>query len=142
MTKSAQTTNRTVFILSIIGILIASYVTQSFLRRAPIVCVNTGCELVRKSPLAYILGIPVPAFGLVGYALLALFALIRTNSQKTWQIRAMLAIALFGVTFVSWFTYTEIFKIKALCTWCAISGVNMAVILMILIKSYSLEKNS
>lgn len=46
----------------------------------------------------------------------------------------------FGVVFVSWFTYTELFIIKGICTWCAISAVNMVVIFILSLKSYALEK--
>lgn len=135
--------NRIIFILAIAGILIATYVTQSFVRQESIVCVNTGCEVVRKHPASYIAGIPVPAFGLVGYTLLAVLAFASTlklsirNSQ--FAIRAMLAVALFGVAFVSWFTYTELTIIKAVCTWCAISGVNMVAILTLAVISYKQE---
>lgn len=92
--------NRLIFLLSLAGIAIAVYVLQSFIRQTPIVCVNTGCETVRKSASSYILGL-----------------------------------AAFGVVFVSWFTYTEIFVIKAVCTWCAISAVNMFIIFFLVLIS-------
>lgn len=116
--------NRLIFVLSIIGFLIAIYVLQSFIRQTPIVCVNSGCELVRKNPASFVFGIPIPAFGLVGYFFLSILAFMRTASIKNEQfiIRIMLAIATFGVGFVTWFTYTEIFVIQAICTWCAISA--------------------
>lgn len=135
--------NRIIFILSIMGIVIAAYVTQSFVRQASIVCVNTGCEVVRKHPASYIAGIPVPAFGLAGYTLLALLAFARTlklsirNSQ--FVIRALLTIAAGGVAFVLWFTYIELTVIKAICTWCAISGINMVAILTLTVISYKKE---
>jgi len=131
--------NRIIFILSIIGVLIALYVTQSFLRKTNIVCVNTGCETVRKSAASYILGIPVPAFGLAGYSILAILAFFHTSMKKDILIKFMLAIATFGVFFVSWFTYTELFIIKAICTWCAISAINMTVIFSLTLKSFFLE---
>lgn len=138
--------NRAIFILSIIGILIAAYVTQSFLRQAPIVCVNTGCELVRKNPASYILGIPVPAFGLVGYTLLALFAFLRSTKLQSLSsnllLKIILGIAAGGVLFVSWFTFTELTVIRAICTWCAISAVNMVVIFLLALKSFTLERKS
>ena len=133
--------NRIIFVLSIIGIIIAVYVFQSFIRQAPIVCVNSGCELVRKNPASYLFGIPVPAFGLVGYTLLAILSFFQTlHLQPTTHITTiMLCIAACGVLFVSWFTYTELFVIKAICTWCAISGVNMLTIFVFTLISY---KNS
>ncbi|MBI2405178.1 vitamin K epoxide reductase family protein [Candidatus Gottesmanbacteria bacterium] len=139
--KRLMLLNRVIFVLSLIGVAIAIYVTQSFLRHSPIVCVNTGCELVRKSAASYIFGIPVPMFGLAGYSMLAILAFLRTTKLKSLNskllLNLMLAIATFGVLFVSWFTYTELFVIKAVCTWCAISAVNMIVIFIMVIKSYT-----
>lgn len=133
--------NRIIFFLSLLGIIMAIYVTQSFIRQTGIVCVTSGCELVRKHPASYLFGtIPVPAVGLVGYSLLALLAFLRTTNSKPWALSGMLGISTFGVLFVSWFTYIEFTVIKGVCTWCAISAVNMFVIFTLLIKSYTLEK--
>ncbi len=141
---SPKNLNRTVFVLSVIGVLIAIYVLQSFIRQTSILCVNTGCEQVRKNPASYLWGVPVPAVGLVGYSLLALLAFLKTLNPKAKTVhlytKIMLGIATFGVAFVSWFTYTELFVIRAVCTWCAVSAANMVVIFSLLIKSFSLNK--
>lgn len=131
-------TNRVIFFLSLLGIAMAVYVLQGFLRQTPIVCVNTGCETVRKSSASYLFGVPVPAFGLVGYSLLAILAFLRTTSKQSEKklLPWILGIATGGVAFVSWFTYTEIFVIKAVCTWCAISAINMVIIFILSVKSY------
>ncbi len=139
---SPKSRNRIIFFLSIIGIIIAIYVTQSFLRETSIFCINGGgCEAVRKSPASYLFGFfPVPAVGLIGYAILAICSFLRTTDEKPWMLKTMLGMATFGVLFVSWFTYTELFVIKGICTWCAISAVNMFVIFGFTLKSYILEK--
>ncbi|MEK7577731.1 MAG: vitamin K epoxide reductase family protein [Patescibacteria group bacterium] len=138
MNVSKPWINRTIFVLSLLGIVMAVYVLQSFVRQAPIVCVSNGCEIVRKHPASYPFGIPVPAFGLVGYSILALSAFLKTLERgKKWQstlTKIMLGVALFGVGFVSWFTYTEITIIKGICMWCAISAVNMVIIFALLMK--------
>lgn len=135
--------NRIIFFLSLLGIIVAIYVTQSFIRKTGIVCVTSGCELVRKHPASYLFGsIPVPAVGLVGYTILTTLAFLRTAKRKPWMLRGMLGMAAFGVLFVTWFTYVELTVIKGICTWCAISAVNMVVIFFLLLKSYTLEKNN
>ncbi len=128
--KTTNQTNRILFILSIIGIALAVYVLQSFLRNAPIVCINSGCEIVRKSPYSRLFGIPVPAFGLVGYTILAFLTFLRTTSTKLHKqlLPWIVGIATGGVAFVAWFTYTELFVIRGICTWCAVSAVNMVTI--------------
>ncbi|OGG22760.1 hypothetical protein A3B48_03105 [Candidatus Gottesmanbacteria bacterium RIFCSPLOWO2_01_FULL_40_10] len=134
--------NRTVFILSIIGVIIAVYVLYGFIKKTSIVCVNEGCEIVRKSPYSYPLGIPVPLVGLIGYFVLMILTFARSVSQDLKLLKAILAIAVFGVLFVGWFTYTEIFYIKAVCTWCAISALNMLIIFIIGLKMYQLERRT
>jgi uncharacterized membrane protein len=143
-TDKKDYTNRILFVLAICGAVIAVYVTQSFIRQSPIVCVNSGCELVRKNPASYLFGIPVPAFGLVGYTLLAMLTFLRTTSESLHKklLPWVLGIATGGVLFVGWFTYTELFVIKGICTWCAVSAVNMTVICVLAWKSYLLHKRS
>lgn len=128
MTPHAKLLNRIIFVQAIVGIAIAIYVLQSFLRDASIYCVSSGCETVRKASASYLFGVPVPAFGLVGYFCIALFSFLLTTAKKHIYATILLSIALFGVAFVSWFTYTEVFVIKALCMWCTISAVNMVIL--------------
>lgn len=138
--------NRIIFILSLAGVFIAIYVLQSFLRQSSILCLNTGCELVRKHPASYILGIPVPAFGLMGYAFLVICSFLNTwkKDKRIWF--TMLGISTFGICFVLWFTYTEIFIIRAFCTWCLISTGIMSIIFILTLIGFrtlqSHEKNS
>ena len=131
--------NRIIFILSILGLCIATYVTQSFLRKTGIVCVSSGCELVRKNPASYFWGIPVPSVGLLGYFTIALLAFIRSLSDNTNIIKGILGMTIFGICFTSWFTYTELFVIHGICMWCAISTVTMFLLFGFALKSYILE---
>jgi uncharacterized membrane protein len=129
--------NRVIFILSVTGIVMAIYVLRSFLTQSSIICLTGGgCEAVRKNPAAWPFGIPVPAFGLVGYIILAICSFIRTWKLDTWNLevitRIMYGVAIFGVCFVSWFTYTELFIIHGICMWCAISTVVMYTIAALL----------
>ena len=126
----ADMTNRILFILSLLGACIALYVTQSFLRHSAILCVNGGCDAVRKSTASYLLGIPVPTYGLIGYTLLSILTFLRTTSGslKRQLFPYIRGVATGGVAFVAWFTYTEFFVIHAICTWCALSAVIMTTI--------------
>jgi uncharacterized membrane protein len=134
--------NRYIFILSLLGVIVSSYVLQGFLRGKAIVCVNTGCELVRKNPASYILGIPVPAFGFAGYICLTILAFFRTIKEKKWQLPLMLGITIFGVLFITWFTLTEIFVIHGMCTWCGVSGIIMFAVFALTLKSFLLSKKN
>ena len=132
--------NRIIFFLSVVGFAIAIYVLQSFLRKTSIVCLTSGCDLVRKHPASYILGIPVPAFGLAGYFLLAIFSFLRSVKDNKDLIKIIFGISTFGFFFVLWFTYTEIFTIKAICTWCGVSALIMTTIFILSLNSFFLGK--
>lgn len=132
--------NRVIFILSVIGLLVAAYVTQSWLRNVGIVCVTNGCEAVRKSPASYPFGIPVSAIGLVGYSIIALLSFLRTTSKNKNLLKGIVGMGAFGVAFTSWFTYTELFVIHGVCTWCLVSTIDMFVIFYLSLKSYMLRK--
>lgn len=141
MNNKEKTLNRIIFILSILGVATAAYVLQSFLRQTGIVCLTgSGCELVRKSPFSYPFGIPVPAFGFVGYLGLTILSFLRTTKEKPWMLKYMLGIAIFGICFVTWFTYMELFVIRGICMWCAISAVNMYVIFGLIVSSLKSPK--
>ncbi|MCJ7826376.1 vitamin K epoxide reductase family protein [Patescibacteria group bacterium] len=144
MNNQQRTINRIIFVLSILGVIMAAYVLQSFLRNTGIVCLTgTGCELVRRSPISYPFGIPVPAFGLVGYTGLAILSFLRTLSHpqtlNSKLLYVMLGIAIFGICFVSWFTIMELFVIRGVCSWCAISAVNMYLIFCLVLKSLTIK---
>jgi len=150
MNTQQKTLNRIMFVLSIAGLIMGSYVLQSFLRQTGIICLTGGgCEAVRKSALSYPFGIPVPAVGVVGYTFLVVLTFLRTvnpalpaGRQKLEKnlLAGILGMATFGICFVTWFTYTEIFLIKGVCMWCAISAVNMYVIFVLTLISLKLGK--
>ena len=131
MNTKQKALNRIMFVLSIAGLLMGVYVLQSFVRQTGIICLSGGgCEAVRKNALSYPFGIPVPAVGVAGYTFLVILTFLRTTNQQlaTKLLPWILGMATFGICFVTCFTYTEIFLIKGICMWCAISAVNMYII--------------
>jgi len=143
METTLKSLNRIIFILSIAGLIMGVYVLQSFLRQTGIVCLTGGgCEAVRKNALSYPFGIPVPAVGVAGYTFLMVISFLRTFKKNKGLLWGIFGMALFGICFVSWFTYTEIFLIKGICMWCAISAVNMYIIFGLTVKSLMIAKNT
>lgn len=109
----------------------AIYVMQSFLRDAPIYCLTSGCEVVRRHPASYLLGIPVPSYGLIGYATLLILLLSYAQVSKPKLLDIARYITIGGTIFVAWFTYTEAFIIHGFCMWCVISAINMVGMLVL-----------
>lgn len=133
--------NRIIFVLAIAGIVMGVYVLQSFLRQSSIFCLTgSGCELVRRSQVSYPLGIPVPAFGVAGYTGIAVLAFLRTLRDAKKLVNGILGIAVFGICFVTWFTAMELFVIRGICMWCAISAANMYVIFALSVASARMRR--
>src|SRR2546427_13300258 len=59
--------------LALGGVFLSSYLLWSYTSPSrPMVCMGTGCDVVRASPFAHFLGLPTPVYGVVMYGPLAL----------------------------------------------------------------------
>jgi uncharacterized membrane protein len=115
-------------VLAAAGLLISAYLTWVHFARVAPVCVggSGGCETVQSSRYAAILGVPVSALGLVGYAGLLLSAVLRGEVG----VYLGFLIALVGTLFSAYLTYLELFVIHAVCQWCLASATIMVAALI------------
>lgn len=100
------------FILSILGIVISIYLLIIHYSNVPIACPQTNfinCDLVLKSSYAVLFGIPMPFYGMF-FFIVTLFFLKRIKFLIWW-----LSI---GIIFVFYLLYTELFRLHAICLWC------------------------
>ena len=127
-----MTARMAIALLSLVGILIALYLT---LYKVGVVgdlsCSIGSCETVNTSQWATFLGLPVAAWGLAAYV--ALFALsIAGTTERYANSRRLswllVAIAGWSVLFSAWLTYLELFVIDAICIWCVTSAVVLVAI--------------
>lgn len=125
----------TIAVLSLVGILIALYLT---LYKIGIIgdlsCTLGSCETVNTSKWATFLGLPVAAWGLGAY--IALFAISMAGTADRYAgsqtISVLLvAIAAWSVVFSAWLTYLELFVIHAICIWCVTSAILLVLILVV-----------
>lgn len=133
--------NRAIFILSLIGVGIALFLTREYVQGADIPCgpVAGGCNEVATDTMAWGLGIgalksiPTPAFGLLMYAALAALSVARVVTSSVELSRRAAAgqclIAAAGVLVSAGLTWREA-VIHHWCVWCLGSA---AVILLIFI---------
>ena len=75
---------------------------------------------------AVFLGLPVALYGVVGYLLIFVVAVVALRpaalAERRWN--ALLAgLSTIGVLFTAWLTYLELFVIHAICRWCVGSAV-------------------
>lgn len=109
--------------VSVAGLAVSLYLTWTYAAGAAPACVggSAGCETVQSSPYSRILGVPVPALGLGGYAALLVSAALRGLAGAAFG----LFVALVGTLFSGYLTWLELFVIEAICQWCVASAVLM-----------------
>lgn len=91
-------------------------------------CLGTGCDAVRASAYSSVQGVPMPVFGVFGYALLALviFSESLLSGSLAKLVRyAALGMTGFGFLLSLYLDYLQGFVIHAYCAWCLSSGVAM-----------------
>ena len=107
--------------LSLAGFAIAAYLATVYVQDLPPACFggSSGCATVQHSSYAHLAGIPMPLFGLVGYALLFISACLPGQRARTaGMVLTVIAIAASAVL-----TYLELNVIHAVCYWCVASAI-------------------
>ena len=111
-------------VLAVLGAGIAAYLTVAHLTHTQVACVTGGCETVQSSRYSELVGIPVAAIGLAGYALIGATAGFRTDVARVIGAAAALA----GFVFAVYLIYVQIGVIGAVCQWCLMSDMLLALL--------------
>ena len=96
-----------------------------------------GCEAVKNSDYASLMGLPLPLIGLATYlTILVLLVLQRQFSSRksdwlSYIILGVFGISLTGVLYSAYLTYVELYVIHAICRWCVMSAAIMAAIFLL-----------
>jgi len=85
-----------------------------------------NCDIVNRSEYSSIMGVPVAAIGVIGYA--ALFALSACYRHQSGTPNRLLAAGLAGLAFALYLTYIEAY---VLTTWCILCLVSLSLIFLI-----------
>jgi uncharacterized membrane protein len=114
--------------LALVGLLVSAYLLLYKLGvLGQIVCAGSGgCERVQLSRWSVLLGVPVAAYGVAGYAALlglALFGLRADQLARPAPTRWIAALSALGVLFSIYLLALELVAIHAICIWCSVSGV-------------------
>lgn len=119
-------------LLALIGLFISGYMLLHKLGVVgTLVCGTGDCGVVQASRWAVFLGVPVPAWGVVGYA--SIFGLALLGLQPRWATDRRLGLALFGLAIVAfgfsaYLTAIEAFVLRAWCRWCVVSAIIVTLI--------------
>jgi vitamin-K-epoxide reductase (warfarin-sensitive) len=131
VSATAARHNRVLFtliaILSLAGVFISAISLQRHFAKSATQFCDIGekfnCDIVNRSEWSTVMGIPVAAIGVLGYAALLLLATVYRSRNET-PLR-LLAAAGLGLAFALYLTYIEGF---VLYTWCILCLSSLAVI--------------
>ncbi len=119
-------------LLALVGVFVALYLTlYKFGFIGELSCSVGSCETVQLTRWSTLLGLPVAAWGLAAYVALlalALLGLQPAHDESRAISRVLVALSGWSVLFSGWLTYLELFVIHAICMWCVVSAVIMALI--------------
>jgi len=114
--------------LSILGILLASYLFYNFLTK-PLIesCYfnsHVNCDAVTKGSLSTFFGIPVSLIGLVGYITILFSSIFKKKLL-------VLGMSTFGMFFCLFITYRELFILKVICPVCLMCQLVMLIVFLL-----------
>ena len=122
---NARTLWRSIIILALVGIALASYLYYSYLFQPAFqpcyINARVNCQAVINGPIAQTLGLPTALYGLIGYICILVFAIWR-------KPKLVLVVATFGLLFCLRITYLEIFVLKVICPVCLTCQIVMVAI--------------
>ena len=104
---------------SLTGAGVAAYVLASRWADTGLICSTGGCETVQNSEYAELLGLPVAAFGVAGYVLIAALAVFDSARARI----GAAAVALGAAAFSGYLLVVQLAVIDAVCDWCIVNDV-------------------
>ena len=117
--------------LALGGLGLASYLAMYKLGFiGTLACGAGGCETVQMSRWATLFGLPVAVWGVGFYLALFALALLGTTERfvdEAWVSHALLVLTGWGVIFSAYLTYLELYVIHAICKFCVVSAILVAV---------------
>jgi protein-disulfide isomerase/uncharacterized membrane protein/rhodanese-related sulfurtransferase len=127
----------TTLVLCLLGLFDSLYLLYTYTSPSrPMVCIGTGCDAVRASAYSNVGGVPMPAFGVLGYTLLSIVTLAESlSSARIARLAryAFLGMTGFGFLVSLYLEYLQAFVIHAYCAWCVTSGVVMSALFVLAI---------
>ena len=146
-------TLKKIIFLAVLGILVSAYLLKVHYSDSSQLCdINKtfSCSEVKNSDYSEAFGIPMAGYGLMGYFLIGLMAMLRYKKErlleKEWLKKVFTQQNLFYVSFAAlifslYLTYTSLFIIKSLCLFCLISLGIIAMITFYTYKNLKVKEN-
>jgi len=112
--------------LATFGIGIATYIAIADSGGGSPVCIagGHGCQTVAESSYSHLAGVNIAVFGIAGYVVLLVCALLRGDAFRM----TAFVVSLIGFGYSLYLTYLELCTIDAICQWCVASAVVMTLL--------------
>jgi protein-disulfide isomerase/rhodanese-related sulfurtransferase len=120
--------------LALLGLFVSLYLWWIYASPShAMVCIGGGCDAVRASRYSHVFGYPVPMYGTLFYAALALLILVEplVAAQGTRFRSLIAAFAAAGFAVAAGLTAIEAFVVHAFCAWCVVQAVAITLLLAI-----------
>ena len=121
-----------VMALAALGLGDSLYLTWVHATASKIACPIGSCDVVNASPYAEVWGFPVAGIGAAGYlALLVLGTMAwraENEAERLRWLRWAFGGSLAGVLYAIYLTYLELYVINAICFWCVVSAIVIALV--------------
>ena len=117
--------------LSFVGVADSSYLLWTHHSGGSARCPANGCNVVTQGEYAEIRGIPVAAFGVVGYLTLLTLSVLAVALGGRSLLGAIVAISGIGVVVSAFLVYLQVGVIGAICPWCILSAFTMTALFIL-----------
>jgi protein-disulfide isomerase/uncharacterized membrane protein len=121
--------NRISLVLAFAGIFIAGFLSLGSILNVSIPCGGSGgCDAIATHPLSKWFGLPVAYYGLAGYLLLTVLAVMRGMNSDMRLRWVGLWISAAGALVSFFLIYISLFVIQQTCPWCVASAITMTLL--------------
>ncbi len=113
-------------VCAVIGVLDTVYLIWHKFSGTDVACIGfpkAWCRRVQYARQSVTMGVPNSVWGFLMYAGI-LFFVVMQPALPFWPVQALVLV---GFLFSLYFTYVQVFVLRALCTWCVISALNFLV---------------
>lgn len=122
-------------LLSLAGVFVSAYLWFYKIGLiGTLACGSGGCATVQLSPYSSFLGVDVGLIGLLGYLVILTVAVLSLQPRwaaARWPRMGLAVLSTGAVVFTGYLKYLEFFVIEAICRWCVVSAVLIAIIFVL-----------
>lgn len=134
-----------ILFLAFCGLADSAYILESEKTGTPLLCNIqnlSGCNIVANSQYSHIFGISLSEYGVMFYALLFVLAALELVLFDRFLRRVIQVLSFMGFIGSLYFAFVQVFLIRAICIYCAASGIITVFVLILASKLEPLRKKS